>query len=350
MIPSRVRCRASFVHTVAAVILAGAAAACEAPRPEPEPAAPPDAAAPESVAAAERRAHLAGTWRLVRVERFDHSGAPLPDFVHPGMGQGAALGYLMYDREHVGLVVQREAPRPEAPRYTAYFGRYALNDPDGHLTHEVIGSLQPSLSGGETQLRYELSGNRLALMPPLQCPDSFVPDRGCGYGTTGLQLRHVWERLDPAPDAGEEARPLIGFWEIDRIERRTAGGSEVPTEQYEAGYLMYMPSGHMAVHLMRAGRRPYAGSAPTPSEAEAARGSYVSYFGPFRVLPDENVVVHHRTGHLDAGSVGSEARRAFTLRDGQLLLEPPAVTADGETVRTTVYWNRLGAPEPRPRG
>lgn len=347
---------------VAAAVVAGAVAACEAPPPRQTPERPPET--PSEVTPPTDAQRLAGTWRLARVERHDQNGAPLPDFVHRGMGQAAALGYLMYDGEHVGLVVQREAsePRPAgapapdaalaaaAARYTAYFGRYAVDEPAGRITHHLAGSLDPSLTGGEALLSYELTEDRLVLMPPLQCPDSFVTDRGCGYGTTGLQLRNVWERIETAGGSGESVRPLLGFWEIDRIERRTADGAEVPTDQYAGGYLMYMPSGHMAVHLMRADRPPFAGSPPTPAEAEAAVRSYLSYFGPFRVLEDaDNVVLHQRIGHLEARRVGSEARRAFTRRDGQLLLEPPPATVGGETVRTTTFWNRLGPPpEPAP--
>ena len=333
-----------FVRTVAAGAVTVALAGCDAPRPESAPrAAPPDAAV--APAAAAPRAGLAGTWRLERVERRDQNGDPLPEFVHRGIGQGAALGYLMYDGEHVGMVVQREAAAAldAAARYTAYFGRYALDEPEGYVTHRIVGSLDPNLAGSETQLRYELAEDHLVLTPPLRCPDSFVTERGCGYGTTGIRLRNVWERVGAAPDAGPEARALLGFWEIDRIARRTADGVEVPAEQYAEGYLMYMPSGHMALQLMRAGRSPYRGSSPTPSEVEASRRSYVSSFGTFRVLPDEGVVVHHRTGHLDRRNVGSDARRAFTLREGQLLLEPPATTGERGTVRTTVFWNRLGA-------
>ena len=346
---------------VAAAVMAGAVLACGGPRPESEPARPAKASGVPATRG-EVRSRLAGTWRLARVERHDQNGVPLPDFVHRGIGQGAALGYLMYDGEHVGLVVQREAAQPpgEAPsdpgapaaavaRYAAYFGRYGVDEGSDSLTHRIAGSLDPSLTGSEMLLRYELAGDRLVLMPPLQCPDSFVTDRGCGYGTTGIQLRNVWERLEPASDTGETAAKLLGFWEIERIERRTGDGNEVPTGQYAAGYLMYMPSGHMAVHLMRADRPPSGGSPPTPAEAEAAARSYMSYFGPFRVLPDEDVVVHERTGHLDARSAGSEARRAFTRRGSQLLLEPPPATVAGETVRTTVFWNRLGSPrEPAP--
>ena len=377
---------ARFLRTVAAGIAAGIAAAvvagCDGGRPAPEPhaAAPePRAAADETSPAAPPR--LAGTWRLLRVERSDQNGAPLPDFVHRGIGQGPALGYLMYDDEHVGMVMQRGAAEadsgaspdadaaPDAPaRYAAYFGRHAFEGREGYLIHRIDGSLDPGLTGSEMLLRYELDEDRLVLLPPLQCPDSFVTERGCGYGTTGVQLRNVWERIGPASEVGPEARALLGFWEIDRIERRTEDGAGVAVEQFAAGNLIYMPSGHMAVHLLRAGRLPNAGSAPpseadgpvreseppplepevapVTSEADTAPRSYVSYFGPFEVLPDEGVVVHRRTGHVDPAAAGSEARRAFTLREGRLLLEPPAATVGGRTIRTTVIWNRLGPPAP----
>ena len=343
----------------AAALLAGAVAGCDAPPPAEQPARVPDASG--APAPPDLRSRLAGTWRLVRVERRDQNGDPLPEFVHRGIGTGPAVGYLLYDREHFGRVVQREATEtqaatsgPAAPlaalaRYAADFGRFAVDEQAGHLTHRIAGSLDPGRTGTETLLRYEVAEDRLVLMPPLRCPDSFVTDRGCGYGTTGLQLRNVWERLEPAAGTVESARQLLGFWELDRIERRTDGGRETPADEYAAGYLMYMPSGHMAVHLMRADRPPYAGSSPTPAEAAAAIRGYLSYFGPFRVLDEEHVVVHERSGHLEARSAGSEARRAFTRRNGQLLLEPPAATVGEETVRTTVFWNRLGPTrEPAP--
>ena len=159
-------------------------------------------------------------------------------------------------------------------------------------------------------------------------------------------MRNVWERLEPSPDIGKDARRFVGFWEIDRIERHALDGGEIPTPQYAEGYLMYMPSGYMAVHLMRPNRTPYEGPRPTPAEADAAMRSFVSYFGPFSVDAAQGVVVHHRAGHLNPDRVGVDAVRAFEFRDGQLILEPPVSTVGGRQVQTTVFWNRLGTLAP----
>lgn len=345
--------RPGFLRLAAAVaVVAGLTAACRPDEPEPglemtgEPAK-----------SADPRARFVGTWKLAEVERYDQRGAPLSDLVHSTIGVPGALGLLMYDGERVALAVQqagRATSRADnrtpdealaaVESYTAHFGPYTVDVAAGFVAYRVVGSLNPRLTGGETQPFYEFSTNRLVLVPALQCPDSYVAGRGCAYGTTGIQLRNVWEKLEPAPAIGEDTSPFLGFWEIDRIERRALdGGEPIPTAQYAEGYLAYMPSGYMAVHLMRPDRSRYEGPRPTPVEADAAMRSYVSYFGPFSVDAEEGVVVHHRAGHLDPDRTGSDARRAFEFRDGQLILEPPASRVDGRRMQTTVFWNRLSA-------
>jgi len=122
----------------------------------------------------------------------------------------------------------------------------------------------------------------------------------------GIELRNVWERLPATAELSDETRRFLGFWEIDRIERRTLDGTELSTEQFAAGYLVYMPSGYMAVHLMRPDRRPYEGPRPTALEAHAAMGSYASYFGRFSVDAEEGVVVHHRDAEDDFLRIADE--------------------------------------------
>ncbi len=354
MTMSDIRWRRLLACAVAMTALAGVAA-CQAPESGVTPDATDASATPEASAdAADPRAAFVGTWRLARVERYDQTGAPLSELMHPTIGLAETLGFVMSDGERMGMVVQEEAGAPNAvggpppddalaavERYTAYFGPYTVDEADGSVSQQIVGSLNPRLTAGRIEPYYELDANRLVLVPGLQCPGSYVTSGGCAYGTTGIQLRNVWESLAPSADVGDEARRFLGFWEIDRIERRTLDGAEVPTAQFSAGYLAYMPSGYMAVHLMRPDRRPYEGPRPTALEAHAAMQGYASYFGPFTVDAEEGVVVHHRAGHLNPDSIGVDAPRAFEFREGQLVLRPPASTVDGQEVQTSVVWNRL---------
>lgn len=355
-----IRPRRLLAHALEAAVLTAliGVSACSGPGT----GAPPEAAAARPAGASAEpvdapRDALAGTWRLERVERYDQRGAPLSDLVHPTIGLAETLGFLLSDGERLGLILQEEARPAAGPgggpasddalaaveRYTAYFGPYTLDAAAGHLSQQVVGSLNPRLTGGRIEPAYALDADRLILLPGLQCPDSYVTDRGCAYGTTGIALRNVWQPMEPSADLGAAARRFLGFWEIDRLERRTPDGTALPTAQFAEGYLVYMPSGVMAVQLMRPDRRPWEGPRPTALEAHAARESYASYFGPFTVNAAEGVVVHHRIGNLDPGGIGTDAVRGFEFRDGQLILRPPVSTVDGQQVQTSVFWNRLSA-------
>tara|TARA_B100000809_G_scaffold159317_1_gene156686 strand:- start:1587 stop:2603 length:1017 start_codon:yes stop_codon:yes gene_type:complete len=301
----------------------------------------------------EARTLFGGTWKLVRVERYDQRGELLQDFVHQEIGRPGALGYLMYDGERMAAVVQQDKRARSASAvltpeealaavesYTAYFGFYSIDTEDGYVVNQVLGSLNPRGAGGDTQPFYELVEDELVLTPSLQCPDSFLTDRGCGYGTTGIQLRNVWEKVE-STTAGDIDTRFLGFWQIDRVERRTSDGREVLTPQYEQGYLIYMPSGHMMVHLMRPDRAFYEGARPTSTEAAAAMQGYGSYVGSFTVDGNAAVVLHRRDGHLNPNRVGDEAFRSFEFRNDQLILKPPVSNVDGQELQTVVYWNRL---------
>ena len=318
-------------------------------------AADPDATASDGGAVAEPadpRTRLVGTWRLARTDRYDQRGEPLSHLMHPTIGLADVLGYVMYDGERVGMILQETERSSDdilgtVEGYTAYFGTYEVNEAQGFVTHRVAGSLNPRLTGEAPELLYEFSGEQLILTPGLQCPDSYVTDSGCSYGTTGVQLRYVWERVPPA-DPGDAGRGrFYGFWSLDGFERHTLDGEAIPVAQYADGYLAYMPSGQMAVQLTGADRPPYEGVRPTVAEAEAAFQSYISYFGPFRLQPDDTVVVHHRAGHLDPDQVDTDAHRRFEFREGRLVLQPPVSTdAEGREGQTSVFWRRLSTLDP----
>jgi len=114
----------------------------------------------------------------------------------------------------------------------------------------------------------------------------------------------------------------------------------VPVDQYEDGFIIYMPSGHMAVHLMRTNRPAYRG-APSPEQALGALHTYLSYFGPFSVHEEEGFIVHHRIGNLNPGQVDTDAQRFFELSDTTLTLRPPMRMIDGREVQSALTWERL---------
>ena len=344
-----------IVRGVAGLMLLGAGVACQ----ETQLTTPgSQGVAATETGVADPRSLFVGTWRLLRVERYDHRGVRLPAAEPGTFGAGDPLGYLMYDGFHMGVVIQQEgrvayAVNQQTPdgalaavtSYVSYFGPYSVNEEDGYVTHHVLGSLNPRRIGAEYRRYYELSGTQLILMPPLSCPDSFVTDSGCGYGTTGIQLRIVWEKVAPQRDVTVGERKLFGFWVIDSVQQKTLQGEPVTTVEFTDGYLTYMPSGYMSVHLMQPDRPPYEGIRPTADEAEAAMRTYVSYAGPFTVQADDGYVLHHRVANLRPNGIGFDAQWFYEFLDDQLILMPPVRTVEGHQAQSYIHWNRISTLE-----
>ncbi len=320
------------------LILCVTAVACQGTAPA-EPA--PGAGAPGASGGAIHQ-RVAGNWRLVEVDRFDANDKPLPPPEPPALGSTPSVGYIMYDPAgYMGVVIMREGrqpyseggPKPAEARaalatYTSYFGPYTINEAEGYIVHHVIGSLTPNNTGADNKRFYEFEGNRLILKPP--------------RAQSGVQQRITWERV-PEAELSPEQRKFVGFWRYAKTERRTADGRSLPAEPWDTGYIIYTPSGHVAVHLARPNRSRYAGTQPTDEEALAALRSYASYFGPFIVNENERVVVHDRIGSTSPAGSGTPVQRGYEFRDNTLILEPPPTTVDGQQVRSFLTWERLSA-------
>ena len=307
------------------------------------PAADPVGGEAAVDAGADPRQQFVGTWKLVRFERYDAGGQLLPPPEAGAFGAGAPLGYIMYDGEHMGVVIQQEHRKPFAgaqptgdeaaaalSSYVSYFGPYTVNEAEGYVTHHVLGSNSPAMTGADNQRFYEFSGNELALRPP--------------PGEDGVQARIVWEKMAPKADMSAEQRRFLGFWRIDHLEQGPPGGEAQPAGQYTAGYIIYMPSGHMAVHILRTDDRPaYAGGGATGDDAITAFETYGSYAGPFIPHPEDGYLLHRRTAALSPGSAGVDAQRFYEFRDdgNELVLMPVPREVDGSLVQRYIHWARL---------
>ena len=313
---------------LAAGLLALSSACADAPPPEP---------APEPVAASPNE-RFAGAWTLVRSERRGADGEMI------GEPREDRLGYILYDPSgHMGVALMsndREPYSEDGPTaeealaqlgsYASYFGRFTVNEEEGYVTHHLEGSLNPDGAGSDYRRYYTMEGDTLILQPPA--------------AEDGSRSFITWRRLPDLPESEltDTHRRLFGVYRVESVTRRTTGGEPVEADQYETAYILYAPSGHMSVHLMRPDRTPYAGDEPTADEALAAVLSYGSYFGPFSVNEEEAYLVHHRVGNEDPGQSGTDAQRFFELTDTHLTLRPPvAVDDEGREVQSTILWARI---------
>ena len=297
---------------------------------------------PAATAAADPLAPFVGNWELVRRERITADGELLPMPDPPAPGAAGEVGYIMYDAAgYMGVVIQPPA-RPvwagdepageeavgQLGTYTSYFGTFTVNAAEGYVTHHLQGNVRPPDAANNNQRFYEFSGDQLILMPPSD--------------DSGVKRRIIWRRVPdlPASELTETHRRLFGFYRFVKIERTTSDGEMVPTDQWDNAFIIYMPSGHMAVHISRNDRPVYTG-APTPEQALAAVRSYGSYFGPFSVNEEGGYLVHHRIGNFNPGQAGTDAQRFYELTDTQLTLRPPARMVDGREVQGAITWERI---------
>lgn len=289
------------------------------------------------------RTPFLGTWEFSGIERVGSDGAMLPAPAPGTFGSEGSVGYLMYDAAgYMSVVIMQGGrqtyadndPTPDEAQaafnsYTAYFGTFTVNAAEGYLTHHLRGNLTPPASSNDNQRFYEMTGDNLTLMPP--------------SGESGVQLRIHWKRLPEltASELTDTHSRLFGFYEIDHVERHTLDGEEIPRAQYDDAFIIYMPSGHMAVHLMRSDRPTYEGPA-TPENAVAAMATYGSYFGSFSVHEADGYLIHHRIGTTNPSGTPSDVQRFYELTGSTLTLRPPVSTDDqGRQGQSALIWRRI---------
>ena len=292
--------------------------------------------------AGDERIQIVGTWRLVGIELLAANGDRMPTPPAPAFGSPNPVGLMVHGPGgHFGVTIMQSGRRPYAGAqptpdeakaafagFVASFGTYSAGS--AMLIHRVEGGLNPHDAGTERQIGVARDGDRLTLTG--------------SWGHAAQRARLVWERVPPVADPTPTHQRIAGFWRRASRERKTLDGrlhDADPVKQ--AGYLIFTPSGYMAVHGMQAGRTRFAAADPTPEEAKQALDTYGSaYFGPFTVHESQNLEVTRQIGLIPPGQVGSDARRHYEFPSADhLILKPPVEKVDGRELQSFVHWARV---------
>lgn len=287
---------------------------------------------------ASSKERFVGTWKLVSTEQRNAKGEIVP----PATGNQNRVGYLVYDpagymavsimpvgrKKYAGAQPTNEEAKAAITGYTAYFGRFSVNEAEGAVTHLLEGSLNAGM-GREQKRFFELTPNRLTLKPP--------------PGASGNQMRLTWERIPDLSNLTAEQLRFVGFWKLISSERRNEKGELVSSNPGQTGYVVYTRAGFMTVHMVQPDRKPYASAQPTPEEARQTIRTYTNYFGPFYTHETDGYVVHDEVGTLNIGRLGpSPQQRFYQFSGNRLMLKPPPMyTPDGLTIQSTITWERV---------
>ncbi|UHQ23054.1 lipocalin-like domain-containing protein [Lysobacter sp. 5GHs7-4] len=120
---------------------------------------------------------------------------------------------------------------------------------------------------------------------------------------------------------------LAGTWRVERItDTDIATGKVVyPYGEQPKGYIVYDPTGHLSVQIMRTPAvRPFASgddAAGSDAEVRAAYDGYVAYFGTYEVDAERGVVVHKVEGSLMPSYTGTDQPRPFRIEGDVLTIE-----------------------------
>ena len=123
------------------------------------------------------------------------------------------------------------------------------------------------------------------------------------------------------------------------------GSAVNPLGETPIGYIFYNHDGYMSVEIMEADRAPYRDQdafGGTPEERSAAISTYLSYSGPFEVLPDQDTVIHHIEVCSYPNWIGNAQVRFAKLHDNLLELSTRPMTFQGVERRAELIWERVG--------
>jgi hypothetical protein len=272
---------------------------------------------------------LVGTWRLVALQRANPA-QPLVPADHPA-------GILIQDAAGHVIEIVTQAGRPaslnpaeQLMTYQAFWGRYTVDAGRSTATYTIAGDLNPGRKDQRVVRTFQRKDPQLVLTET-------GPDERPA-------IRATWQRIPELEALPAYQEAIVGFWQWTGAGLVNASGVRVREASRDPSVIVYTPTGHMAVlYLPPPGRKPFAGSTPTPDEARAALQGSVSYFGTYIVQPKSRAVFHYQLGASNPAAVGGSFMRNFEITGAQVTLLFPPTTVNGEQVRNTLTLKRLSA-------
>jgi len=285
---------------------------------------------------------LVSTWTLTTFEQGTAGGSPTRVVNPRGLLVLDAAGHVF--EFHTSAATQRlaggQVPVADAPAafaaYGGFWGGYRVDAARKTITFRPESGVHPNIGGREFTRSFTLEDNRLTIT-------------ATGEPFTPAGTRWVWDRVPPIDHLSPLYRSVAGFWR-HIIEKRInpATGAVASENKRSPSVIVYTPAGFVGVHFPPLNRKAFAGSTPTPEEAQAALRGYIGYYGALTVYPGQ---VFHNILAGVSPIAGSILRRAAIISGDELTVQlPPARNQQGEEAQTIVILKRLsGANDMLPR-
>ena len=140
---------------------------------------------------------------------------------------------------------------------------------------------------------------------------------------------------------------LVGTWRLISRVVTLEDGTAVHDQDLGSapkGYLIYDPSGHMAVQLMRADRAVAmdcrsSGAATSDNSPQIFTG-YEAYFGTYTIDESAHTVTHHLEGALAPADIGRNLVRQFQISGDKLTIVLRTTSSKEKQIRTLI-WERV---------
>jgi hypothetical protein len=121
------------------------------------------------------------------------------------------------------------------------------------------------------------------------------------------------------------ASRLVGTWQVmEVVDTDAAGKASYPYGEHPTGYIVYDPTGHLHVQLMRTPATPPFATGDdtkgTDQEVRAAYDGYVAYFGTYKVDEAQSKVIHRVEGSLMPSYTGTDQPRPIKIVGDELII------------------------------